>query len=400
MSRAVTADHVLFDECVNKFRPKNIPSVPKNATQSVSYLLTSFKLCREWQLPHCTIHPSKEVVFPGPYSAFVSRVDNPPWVENLNSHLYGIALSSILTFVTGRLCKSTRDDYLCTNITLTEEEITRLALTYPVVVAGPGGVHAYPTLTRQDEYAREMSSLIAKLHDVPYKTYIILIQAIRLAHLSLLCKRDDFGLGYLLIVSAIEAVAQKAIKKSTVEKTHPSVKLWRKKATDDSDFKELLTTYQEIERKNNYLRERYIEFIITHAPVDCWEEIICHPLQHMRDELGEGNRSHMFSHLFTKFPFDKYPVDLSDLEIRKILSDSYKHRSYFIHRGEQPPHQNPSPHTRFFQEVLKFRDNKVISYILPNYELLFGIARYAICKWADKKLSQVDPTASSGGQTG
>ena len=384
MSRAVTADHILFDECISAFR-RNIAQFPTVEANSFSYLLTSFELPESWQLPHCTIHPSARVQLPGAYSAFICRVDNPEWVGKHNSHLYGIALSSIVSFATGKLCKSTRDDYLCRHQQLSEHDLVELALLYPVLVAGPGGVHFSISSDKRNEYKQEISDLISRLHSVPYKTYVVLMQAIRLVHLSLLNKRDDFGLAYLLIVSAIESIAQHAVKRDAVKQKHPSEGSWIEKAKQDSDFSELLAAYRDMRGQNKYLGERYIEFINRFAPVETWEEIVSHPLQEMADHIREVSPSRDMAHIVEKHWSEKYPADLSAEEIRKILSDSYAHRSFFIHRGEQPPHRQPTPFNRFFQEFREYDGFSLIEGLLPNYELLLGIAQRAICKWAESK---------------
>ena len=385
MSRAVTADHVLFDECIDAFRPHEVGQAPFIDGKSYSYLLTSFELPEPWQLPHCTMHPSVRVQLPGAFSAFICRIDNPDWVGGHNSHLYGIALASIFSFATARLCKSTRDDYLCKHQELTERDLLELALLHPVLVAGPGSVHFSLSRAKRDECKEAICSLIARLHSVPYKTYVVLMQAIRLVRLSLLNKRDDFGLAYLLIVSAIESVAQQAVKRDYVRKTHPSEEAWGTKASQDPGFAELLAAYRQIRGQNQYLQERYIEFIRTFAPVETWEEIVSHPLQDLADYVKELSPSHDMEHVVRKHWFEKYPADLSAEEIQEILADSYTHRSCFIHRGEQPPHREPTSFNRFFQEFREYDGVKLIERLLPNYDLLVGIAQRSIRRWAESK---------------
>jgi hypothetical protein len=322
---------------------------------------------------------------PGAFSAFICRVDNPDWVGRHNSHLYGIALASIASFSTGRLCKSTRDDYLCTREQFSDEDLLQLALLHPVLVAGPGAVHSTLSSGRRKEYEKAISLLITRLHSLPYKTYVVLMQAIRLVHLSLLNKRDDFGLAYLMIVSAIESVAQHAVKRDDVKRTLPSEEAWKLKASEDDAFKELLAAYRELRGHNQYLQERYIEFINRFAPVKTWEEIVSHPLQDMADYVKELSPSHHMEHVVRKHWFEKYPADLPAHHIQEILADSYTHRSCFIHRGEQPPHREPTSFNRFFQEVRDFDGMNLIERLLPNYELLLGIAQRSITAWADAK---------------
>lgn len=383
MSRAVTANHVLFDECIDAFRRRNKKYVPFLDGKSGSYLLTSFELPEPWELPYCTVHPSARVPLPGAASAFICRIDNPDWVGTHNSHLYGIALATIVSFATGKLCKSTRDDYLNRREELRSKDLLELALMHPVLVAGPGCVHVSLSSGRRREHQRSVSELIKRLHSVPRKTYVLLMQAIRLVYLSLLNKRDDFGLAYLLIVSAIESVAQLAVKREHVRKAHPSEESWVLKASEDAVFAELLGAYRELRGQNQYLQERYIQFICKYAPVEIWEEIVLHPIQELADYAKEASSDRLIDHLVRKHRHEKHPADLSPEHIRRILADSYTHRSCFVHRGEQPPHREPISFNRFFQEVRDFDGENVIERLLPNYELLFGIARRSITSWAD-----------------
>jgi len=318
-------------------------------------------------------------------AAFICHVENPEWVGRHNSHLYGIALSSVVSFATGRLCKSTRDDYLCTLQELRDDDLLQLALLHPVLVAGPGCVHTTLSSATRDEYKTALSSLITRLHSMPYKTYVILMQAIRLVHLSLLNKRDDFGLAYLLLVSAIESVAQQAVKRDSVRRTHPSEEAWKLKAGEVPAFAELLAAYRELRGHNQYLQERYIEFINRFAPPESWEDIVSHPLQDIVDSIKEISPSRDLEHVVRKHWFEKYPADLSAEQIREILADSYTHRSCFIHRGEQPPHREPTSFSRFFQEIHDFDGTHVVEKRLLNYKLLLGIAQRSIVAWADTK---------------
>ncbi|MDD2733580.1 MAG: hypothetical protein PHF56_06530 [Desulfuromonadaceae bacterium] len=91
MSRAVTADHVLFDECIDAFRREQKDSTSDFMGKSKSYLLTAFELNQNRDLGICVVHLSIRVHLPGTYSAFISVVENPDWVGTHNSHLFGIA---------------------------------------------------------------------------------------------------------------------------------------------------------------------------------------------------------------------------------------------------------------------------------------------------------------------
>jgi len=389
VSRAVTADHVLFDECIDSFRRERDDYRPFDTGESYSFLLTPFELDDEWDLGICKVSSSIRVTLPGAYSAFISKVKNPNWVGTHNSHLFGIALATIVSATTLKLCKSTRDDYLCRHNDLSENDLHQLAILHPVLVAGPGATRSRISKAKQDLMRSEVSNLINILCSLEYKVYRTVMQSLRLIHLSLLTKRDDFGLAYLLVVSSIESIAQKAIKRKIVKKKHPDETSWKEKASDDPLFKTLLDAYLESRGNNEYLRERFVNFLKIYAPVEKWEQYIEHPMQDMADSIKEVNPSHNSEHLTGKHWFEKYPDDLTKEEIDLILSDAYTHRSCFVHRGEQPPHTDPNPSlTRFFQEVREYDGYNIKEAILPNYELILGLAKNSISNWSSEKLNK------------
>jgi len=385
MSRAVTADHVLFDECIDAFRRKRDDFRPISPGDSHSFLLTPFQLSDEWDLGICKVAPSIKAQLPGAYAAFISKVKNPDWVGTRNSHLFGIALSTVVSSVTLKVCKSTRDDYMCRRTDLSEREIHELAILHPILTAGPGSKHSLLSRSKQYLMQAEIQDLISKLISVEYKTYRIVMQSLRLIHLSLLSKRDDFGLAYLLAVSAIETIAQNAISRDKVKKKHPNEKVWKNKAKEDPCFKSLLDEYLESRGKNEYLRERFVRFLLQFAPVDKWLEYVEHPMQDMAEYFKEVNPAHDLDDLVGKNWFEKYPEDLAADEIESILSDAYVHRSCFVHRGEQPPHKDPNPSmNRFFQEYIEYDGYNIKERILPNYELIMGLSKNSLLNWLNK----------------
>lgn len=229
MSRAVTADHVLSDECIDAFRRERDGYRPYDKRESYSFLLTPFKIDEAWDLGKCQVSPSVEVTLPGAYSAFISKVKNPEWVDTHNSHLFGIALSTIISAVTLKPCKSTRDDYLCRLSELSEYDMHQLAIIHPVLVAGPGANYSRLSKSKQDQMRDEISNFIDILFSLDYKIYRIVMQSLRLIHLSLVTKRDDFGLAYFLVISAMESVAQNAIKRDKVKRKDADEAAWKKK---------------------------------------------------------------------------------------------------------------------------------------------------------------------------
>ncbi|MEC4239269.1 hypothetical protein [Pseudomonas sp. DSV-1] len=379
MSRQVTDDHILFDECIEAFRPKHSFGHFEPSACNQAYLLTDFDLSNEWKLPHCTIHPAVTMDLPGPYCAFICRMDMHETPAFNTAHFYSIALSSIITFATGRLCKPIRKAFLCPAPDgLTDEELEIASLSHPVLHAGTGSTHTFLAETTQQKHCKTVESIVLKLSTLPYKQYIIAMQAIRLTYLSLSNKRDDFGLAYLLIISAIESVAQHAfpIKKQT--RRNPKEALWSKLTEGNEDLTELLQQYKEARNHKSLIKEQYLEFINTFAPPSTWSSLVRHPFQHT-DEYSIGRGLNLTGSHTRKRGWEIYPEDLTTEQIQEVLGKSYTHRSCFIHRGEQPPHQNPQAFSPYFQN---FFDPNGMG-ILPNYELLFGIAQHSIRRWMD-----------------
>lgn len=383
MSRAVTADHVLFDECIHAFRRSNESRPPFMEGDSRSYLLTSFHLPSTWQFPYTKVLPSIEVHLPGALAAFICTVENPTWVGTHNAHLYGLAMAAVVSFATGRPCQSTRDDYLCRRQEVTEHDLVQMAVHHPVLIAGPGCISPRLSQKTLHEYESNISSLISTLHAAPFKKYVSVMQAIRLIHLSLINKRNDFGLAYLLLISAIESIAQHAIDRNSVKQTHPQEGKWKTKAKSDPEFAELLNQYKNMRGQNSYLKERYVRFINEYSPHEGWEEIVRHPMQDWSEYIRETSPDHNVEHLTQKSWHEAYPQDLPKGMINEILESSYKHRSCFIHRGEQPPHRDPTSYNRFFQEVYSIEGGHYITALLPNYSLMLAIAQKSITKWAE-----------------
>jgi len=387
MPRAVTADQILFEECIYAFREEEGFSNPVFSGESKSYISTSFEIKHAWDLGICTLSPTIEVDLPGPYKSYISTIENPSWVGILNPHLFGIALSAIISFITHKTCNSPRD-----NVTYGAKEldclaIARLSLVNPILTAGPGGITTKLSQAKLDVMEKEVREFIKVLHIIEFKKYLIVMQCVRLVHLSILNKRNDFGLAYLLIVSAIESIAQIAIKRDKVKTKHPDEETWEEKVKGDSSLEKLLYSYKQARGKNSYLKERYIKFIVEYSPVANWEDYVPHP----RIESIELMKKHgHISPLQEKFLLHeessfKHPSELDSSIISTILADSYDHRSYFIHRGKQPPHRDPNPtRNRFFQEHWVFDKIGATIEVLPNYQLLLGLSKHSVLNWLNK----------------
>jgi len=383
MSRAVTADHIMFNECISKFRPEKIEisSVEKGLT---GYLLLDFNLTHTLQFKYFTIEPSIEVRLPGAYAAYISPVSLPKWFDSdHNTHLFTIGLASVISFALRRPVKAPRDGYITRREHLDENSLVELAIQFPILTAGPGAHDTRLSEESSTNMYENLQKTINIIYDIPYEIYNIAMQSIRLFHLSQMNKRDDFGLSYFLLVSSIEPIAAKAIRRKTVAYKHPKEDAWKERAKSDKDLEELLQAYKQERGKSQYLSKRLVEFIMKYCPPEQWVD-----LEHPRGNLVsylEGLTGRKDDWLIKKQWDEKYPEDLSEDEIKKLLTDLYIHRSKFTHEGKNPPHQIPESHNRFFdiQTVVinKDEDFWVENIVLPNFQLVSFMANRSIMNY-------------------
>ncbi|MGW6384176.1 hypothetical protein, partial [Peribacillus butanolivorans] len=345
MSRAVTADHVLFDECILFFRPKEIRI--QDEEQLYGYLLLDFSLTEVLQFEHFTIEPSNQVSLPGVYGAFISRVKLPKWFEwGHNSHLFTIGLASVISFVTGRPVKAPRDGYTLRK-NLDHKTLSELAIQFPILTAGPGAHDTQLSNEGTSRLINNLTEMINLIYSMPHDLYKSIMQSIRLVQLAHLNKREDFGLSYYLLVSSIEPVATKAIKRKKVVKENPIKKEWKELAKTNEEFSSLLIKYQDELSKNKYLGIRFVEFIMQYCPPVEWFELE-HPYENRNKFMSDFSGDNQDWDTEKKED-ERYPDDLSDIEIKNILSDVYKHRSNYTHEGKNPPHRYPNNWSRFFE---------------------------------------------------
>ena len=382
MSRAVTADHVMFNECISMFRPDPL-EINAEGEELVGYLLLDFSLELPLEFNHFSIQPTIEIRLPGAYAAYVAPVIQPKWFKMPhNTHLFTIGLSAVVSFVTGRPIKAPRDGYLTRRKDLDVNGLRELAIQHPILTAGPGNHDTRLSKATFDKMRSELYETIRLLFEMPYPLYVATMQAIRLVHLAHLNHRDDFGLSYYLLVSAMEPIAKTAIKRKSVATQHDLFDKWKEISQSDPEFNQLFKTYQQERSKNQYLGRRLVEFVMRYCPPEQWNELE-HPEENSTGYTSEmSHGSHDWSWVTKKKWYEIYPEDLTEEEIRKLISDCYVHRSTFTHEGKNPPHQTPYSSNRFFDKetVVDDKTNEFRMYevVLPNYRLISFIAKRSI----------------------
>ncbi|WP_079504506.1 hypothetical protein [Mesobacillus jeotgali] len=392
MSRAVTADHVLFNECIQMFRPDHF-QLKEEQPEQRGYLFLDFMLEQPIVFEYFSIQPTIEVNLPGAYSAFIAPVVLPKWFEwNHNIHLFTIALSSVFSFVTGRSIKAPRDGYESRQINLDDYTLGKFAIQHPILKAGPGAHDTRLSQLTYEKIKTQLQETIQILHKLPYELYIKGMQSIRLVHLSQINKRDDFGLGYYLLISAIEPIATAAISRKSVAPKNPVLDEWRAKSKTNPEFQPLLNAYQQELSKNRYIGKRFVAFVMNYCPPDQWMDLE-HPKENSIAYTSEISGFTSELSWVTQKQWDEiYPEDLNGQQIRNLLSDCYHHRSKFTHEGQNPPHKKPDSYNRFFDKetIIDFDEKTkevrgINEIILPNFRLISFIATMSIFNFLKEK---------------
>ncbi|CAI6231780.1 hypothetical protein EQZ01_02975 [Bacillus subtilis] len=398
--RAVISDQILFNECISTFRPQKIDI--KEDQEYIGYLLLDFHLNETLNFRHFSIEPSIKVEVSWIRSAFISPVKLPKWFEwTDHPHLFSIALAAVFSFASGRPVKAPRDLItLSSTEQLDETSRKDIAVQFPVVTAGTGAHNVNISSMELNDLYKNLQETIDILFNLSYKQYTLAMQTIRLVHLAHMNKRDDFGLAYYLLVSSLETFSTAAIKKSRVSpNTNPDEEKWKRISEENNgDFAELFNEYIAMKKKDKLIGKRFIEFILEYCPPKEWNKLK-HPNERMEESLEEQfgyKRREVKKHWS-----EKYPEDLTDDEIRKLLKDLYTYRSNFTHRGENPPYRDTDDKiNKFFLEETIYKKQLLEEIeievpediLLPNYSLISFIANQAITKYLKKKLQNQKKT--------
>lgn len=393
--RAVTADHVMFNECIPMFRPEKI-QINEEGNQIIGYLLLDFFLTETLNFSYFSIQPSIEVKLPGAYSAFVTPVILPKWFEGYhNAHLFTIGLASVVSFVTGRPVKAPRDGYTSYREQLDELSLGELAVQFPILTAGPGSHLTNISSEATVKIFESLNDFIEMLFELPFSEYKKVMQSIRLVHLAHNNTREDFALSYYLLVSSIETVAQIATKVRDFKKKHENEDDWKRLAKESAAVEQLFSAYKEANSKNKFLNERFVQFIKDYCPYERWE-LLEHPYEDYDRYISDITDHSQKSNIAEKHWFEKYPSDLSEEYLEQIIKDMYKHRSKFTHQGVNPPHRDQNSFNKFFEEVTDYDLNgtdengfvTIKKILLPNIRLVSFIARDSIINYYKLKVGK------------
>ncbi|MED3986962.1 hypothetical protein P4646_23335 [Peribacillus simplex] len=378
MVRTVSADHVMFHESIEVFRPEKID--PNGKVNNIGFILLDFELKDGWVFGKFKISPTRKVDLGSIYSAFIAPV---VWLEPIESdkiHLVAIAIGSLVSFITSRPVKTARDSFFKEDIN-TEEGLRERGIYFPVKTTGTGFTNTQISQTRIDNYYTELSELTDLLYRIPYDDYIRFMQAIRLLNLGHINKREEFSLSYYLLVSALESIAQLAIPIERVKE--PMEEEWENLAKTNKAVKNLLGQYKSLRESGHQLTKRFREFILKYCPVKEWN-LHEHPLANALDTYLSEFKASDLKGLTEKQWYEILPEELKPKEIKKIIEDTYKYRSKFTHEGGAMPHNNPNGAERFFETVITVVSERPLKFekkALIKHDFLSFIAKRAILQY-------------------
>lgn len=369
------ADQVLFDEVMDAFR-RGSSAITLRREPTVSYFLSSFVIFEDWDLGCFTIHKTLEVKLGANKKGLVNKISNAPWVGT-DANYFAEAVSTLFSFVSGTPAAAPRGNVFAGMRELCEYELSDISYCLPVDEAGPKAVKKYSVET-QVAIRDSLICLCKSLLSVEYERYVECFQAVRLVALSIKTKRDDFGLGYLLVVSALESVAQRTISVEPFrERQRPKQwSNWSEVAKGDPVVGKLFKYCTDKFEREGFLGERFVELVFSYSTVEEWEQKVRHASDPAGFQVSQEAREHL-GYLARKRWDEIYPGDLGVEELKRVIKTSYVHRSDFVHQGKQPPHA--LPHSRFFQKL--FTGKKLE--LFPNYELMLGIAQIVITRWIE-----------------
>jgi hypothetical protein len=382
--RPVTADHVMFDEAIAAFRAPSANSLRSNpvASDEGHAILTDFEIESPIDAELYQILPTVCVTLRGAYCALIAPLSIRGQYERQTAHQFAIAVSTIVSFATGRATKAPRDSYHVGQQLNAEAEAV-LAMGFPILRAGPGAHELRIATGTLDTFRGTICTVTTLLRDLPYKEYVRVFRAMRFVQLAHQVVRDDFALAYYLLVSAVEIVASRAVPLKEVKEEHPDEHLWSEAAKADTTVKALYRAYREEKGKNKYLRKRFVQFVLNYCPPNTWAELE-HPMANLRSYLEEVGVASSWDHLTKRSFFEVYPEDLPEQLVKEVLKNLYTYRSKFTHEGLAPPNRDPTSHNRFFdlQYELDEHTGKAVQLLLPNYSLVAFIAQRSILTFA------------------
>ena len=339
------------------------------------YLLFSFELPFDIDFHEIKIKRTVRVNQISRFHSFICEVTIPNWILWQQDQFLNV-LSAALTMCFSKLIRPAFDYDMYPIETADQQRKVGIQL---IVEMHAGHITPEELAIGKERFI----SLINYLNTIDTKDYRIIMQSIRLIYLNFHARILDINLAYTLLVGSIENLAS-----SYINRKDPSIKKESLELSDDDmKIKELCeqnnlsSWFNENILHHKKLKAKFVEFIIRYAPFPKWFEIKERYPEPTKPPVG-------YEHLFDKARFTKeyikasriqqgnyHPDELNIEDIRKLLGDTYNHRSRFIHNGIGLSLEKESSN-RFFDWITDFKKNN--RFLTINYSCLLLISKVVI----------------------
>ena len=394
MIQAIAMDWHLFFQPLsdNDQGPEDAPLLPHS-----SILLTPFAIRDDIHVGGIQISRSQSVPLAGALSvAYLSSVTTksfplPGWLDSeRHCHPLAQALAISLTFITGYKCGFVINipsnmplDYL------TEAQKRLAGLELPLITSGNRCNHIVPSGPDYDQYISTLFQLTDFLRSpqLEPKSREQILRSMELVARAISLQHDDHGLALSLTVAAIEAAATVRYDGLASEdffiqqenedvdrfsefvhslrNDHPTIYRQHRSA-----IRKIVRRTIEFFEGKHYSTRKLIRFVETYAPYVTWDSLARHPWF----DLPGGEYL-----IHAEPPWSQQPSRLPDEDFQKLLRDTYRYRSNYVHSALQPPGSAAPTSSTYFEVIHDWNTGKSTRVI--KLALLFGIARKCLLAW-------------------
>ncbi|MFD0964353.1 hypothetical protein [Pseudofulvibacter geojedonensis] len=387
-------NYIEFENAIRFFRKKDQVLNKDNSPKSIGskfYLLTDFKIFREYNVGECIITRSEQIFIDNNTYTNVSEIKIPEWVYRsknveLTSESFSLVLSALISFGSERDVRLYRNYY---NI----NSIERISAELPLQHSGPGAIHKLNEKS-VESILQNVSQLFDIIDKLDYADYETVIRSSRLFQLAQNTKRLDHNLSYSLIVSSIETNADKAIRVKDVKKGWSEIKKRIKQVADDAELEQEFRDVLFDKLNHHYSGIRFRKFIKENALFNSIkldnryhrmgllqeEKEAFEPIDKRLDPLNyfiHENRS--------KPDFLLHLEEHTGINYDNLLKDSYSYRSKFYHAGEAMKHNTPNNFDRYIKMV--YTEQGPIKILSINF--LASLARITATTYYHKKIGNI-----------
>jgi hypothetical protein len=314
------------------------------------------------------------------YRAYITPVVMPEGMWQGTTHALTTALAAIFSFVFGRPCKAIEHREWTSSLPeqLSLDQKIAIGLNYPVRIMGyfrrqPIELSLVPAM------AEELADLVSLLDRLSDDDYAVVMRAMRGFQHALNNYETDYGLAYYLLVSSIEIAAQKA------ESTQPdklTKDIWMPVFEVSSEFNDAYVYWNSTLNVRSATK-KFNNFLDHFCPIEIWENF---GLDFLNEKINErmllrpeaiDEEWHLRNTI--RFTLSDHPKSLTQKQKKRLIEDTYKYRSKYVHEGQTPSGKDIDGE-RFFKRITIYNQskNEYEETLIMGYPLLSFIAKNAI----------------------